>query len=142
MTAPSQATAEQLDDVGRCPRCDKPVGRNQTQPWCLQCERRLPDSLLAALPGIESHTLWGSDRLADVQIPESNAAGHIDHGTQTGCIVLGVVFVALGFYFLISPSEGEVEILGRTVVNLHRLALGQTSAIVGAIFLAAGIRPR
>jgi hypothetical protein len=56
---------------------------------------------------------------------------------------LGIVFLAVGFWFLlVSPGEGDAAILGQTVVNLQRLTIGETSAIVGAIFLAAGIRPR
>jgi hypothetical protein len=62
-------------------------------------------------------------------------------GSESLCVGFGIVFLAVGFWFLvINPGEGAI--LGLTVVNLQRIAIGQTSAIVGAIFLAAGIRPR
>jgi hypothetical protein len=57
--------------------------------------------------------------------------------------MIGLPLLALGFYFLVmAPGEAEVEIMNRTVVNMHRLALGQTSSICGSIFLAAALRPR
>jgi hypothetical protein len=42
------------------------------------------------------------------------------------------------------PSGGAADFMGRSVdvVNLHRLYLGQTSAIVGAMFIVAAVRPR
>ncbi len=50
------------------------------------------------------------------------------------CVVLGSVSLALGLYFLIiAPSEG-----GAGIANLHRLTLGETFTITGAIFLSAG----
>ena len=48
-----------------------------------------------------------------------------------------------GAYFLgIAPGveTGVTDI--PQVANLQRLAIGETSAVVGAIFLAAAIRPR
>jgi uncharacterized membrane protein len=59
------------------------------------------------------------------------------HGFEGLCIGLGLLFLVIGGWFLVlSPSQGG------DIVNMQRLAIGQTSAIVGAIFLAAGIRPR
>ena len=64
------------------------------------------------------------------------------NGSLFLCFFLGAVFMALGaFLLLITPDEGS-QVLGRSVLNLHKVALGQTAAIVGAIFLAAGLRPR
>jgi hypothetical protein len=64
-------------------------------------------------------------------------------GSESACIVLGLLLLLVGAYFLIvNPSEGGAGILGRDVVNLQRLYLGQTAAICGAVFLAAGLRPR
>ena len=59
-------------------------------------------------------------------------------GSVGTCLVLGAIFLLIGADFLILHPSGEVE----SVVNLQRLAIGQSSSIVGAIFLAAGIRPR
>lgn len=62
-------------------------------------------------------------------------------GSLVSCVFLGTIFLLIGAYFLlVEPGEGES--LGRQFVNMHRLTLGQTSGIIGAIFLAAGIRPR
>jgi hypothetical protein len=62
-------------------------------------------------------------------------------GSAGWCIGLGLLFLAAGAWFLVvDPTGGEV--MGRSIVNSHKVTLGQTAAIVGAIFLAAGIRPR
>lgn len=62
-----------------------------------------------------------------------------ERGRADICITLGLIGLALGFYFLyVEPTSST----STTTVNLHRLTLGQTATIVGAIFLAAGIRPR
>jgi hypothetical protein len=42
----------------------------------------------------------------------------------------------------VAPGAAEAEVLGRTIVNLQRLAIGETSGIAAAVFLAAGMRPR
>ena len=63
---------------------------------------------------------------------------------ETICFIPGLTCSVVGGYFLIVPSEGSAEFLGRSIelVNFHRLYLGQTLTIIGAIFLAAAIRPR
>jgi hypothetical protein len=62
-------------------------------------------------------------------------------GTTTGCLALGLLCTVIGLYLLIDPSAAKA-IVGPSIANLHKLALGQTLTIVGAIFLAAAIRPR
>ena len=58
-------------------------------------------------------------------------------GSESACMALGAILAVLGFFDLIvSPTEEG------NVVNLQRLYLGQTAAICGAVFLAAGLRPR
>jgi len=60
---------------------------------------------------------------------------------QALCIALGLTFLLVRFYYLIlAPSQGKLETV--SIVNIHRLVLGQTAAILGGIFLAVGIRPR
>lgn len=44
------------------------------------------------------------------------------------------------YFLLVAPGE-PTEFGARAIANIHRLTLGETSSIVGAIFLAAGIRP-
>lgn len=57
-------------------------------------------------------------------------------GSEMLCGLLGAVLLAIGFSLLIFfPGEGGV-------VNLQRLYIGQTTAIVGGVFLAAAARPR
>lgn len=63
-------------------------------------------------------------------------------GSTEACIGLGILFLLIGVCVLLYPSLGDAEIMGRSVVNLQLLTIGQTSSIVGAVFLAAGIRPR
>ncbi|HEU4700684.1 MAG TPA: hypothetical protein VFS40_15980 [Gemmatimonadales bacterium] len=70
--------------------------------------------------------------------------------SATPCLALGLLFLAGGFYFLITSGtpvpntglEGLGVALPREVVNLQRLAFGQTFTISGAVFLAVGLRPR
>lgn len=65
------------------------------------------------------------------------------YSSRGTCIVLGILLLLVGVYFLVvSPSAGGAELLGRDIVNLQRVYVGQTAAICGSIFLAAGIRPR
>ena len=48
----------------------------------------------------------------------------------------------VGVYFLaVAPGETTGFDALPQVANLHRLTIGETCSIVGAIFLAAGIRP-
>ena len=59
-------------------------------------------------------------------------------GSERGCTLLGLICLAAGAYLLV----GNPSAAGADVVNLQRLYLGQTAAIVGSIFLAAAWRPR
>jgi hypothetical protein len=64
-------------------------------------------------------------------------------GSESACICLGVILGGISVYFLVvAPGAAEAEVLGRTIVNLQRLAIGETSRIAAAVFLAAGMRPR
>jgi hypothetical protein len=66
-------------------------------------------------------------------------------GSPRLCLFLGVSLMVLGGYFLLNPSvpvDNGFGIAVSYVANIHRLTLGETFFITGAIFLAAGIRPR
>ena len=66
-------------------------------------------------------------------------------GSTELCILLGLACLAAGAYFLIDPTievAGYAGIGTEKVANIHKMTLGETLAILGAIFLAAGIRPR
>ena len=66
--------------------------------------------------------------------------------------LLGLACLAVGLYFLLNPAVDNFDAylagiqtgisVPREVVNIHRLTLGETFTIVGAIFLAAAWRPR
>lgn len=60
--------------------------------------------------------------------------------------ILGLLCAGVGLYYLlVEPSVPDATDFlgtGRGIVNLHRLYLGQTLTIVGAIFLAVAWRPR
>lgn len=66
-------------------------------------------------------------------------------GSTELCILLGLACLAIGAYLLIDPTvsvPGYAGIGREKVANIHMMTLGETLSIVGAIFLAAGIRPR
>ena len=49
--------------------------------------------------------------------------------------IVGVFLLLVGFWFLILQPGSEYS----SVVNIQKLYVGQTAAIVGAILLAAGV---
>lgn len=75
----------------------------------------------------------------------SAAAPAAWRGSATLCVLLGLACMAIGAYLLVDPTvtvPGYAGIGTDKVANIHMMTLGETLAIVGAIFLAAGIRPR
>ena len=68
-------------------------------------------------------------------------------GSVGACIAIGGLSLLIGVYFLLVNPSQEIAgaypaIVGVRVANTHRLALGETFSIIGAIFIAVGIRPR
>lgn len=66
-------------------------------------------------------------------------------GSSSACALIGVACLAAGGYLLMDPTSAKAGPLGidiGQVVNLQLLTIGQTLAVIGAIFLAAAIRPR
>ena len=52
--------------------------------------------------------------------------------------VLGALAGAIGLYYVVlAPGESDTSLLGRDLVDLHRLALGMTFTSASAVFLAA-----
>jgi hypothetical protein len=52
-------------------------------------------------------------------------------------LAVGVVLIAIGLWFLlISPSVGTLD--GQPIANFHKLTLGATATLAGAILFAAG----
>ncbi|MGE4366186.1 hypothetical protein [Thermomonas sp.] len=84
--------------------------------------------------------------------PEAPAASastpgiaHGNGGSTVACAWIGGVCLAVGGYLLMDPTSAKAGPLGidiGKVVNLQLLTIGQTLAVMGAIFLAAAIRPR
>src|SRR5207244_2090346 len=105
------------------------------------CGEDLPVEITMALPAFQATN-------AKVESPPDLAGSRQAVVQKRGggstflCVVLGLAFLGVGAYFLLNPNESTTELFGRSIVNMHRLAFGETSSIVGAIFLAAGIRPR
>lgn len=81
-----------------------------------------------------------SDRLAPAP-----ASATYWRGSTELCILLGLACLFAGGYFLINPTVAVPSYAGigtDQVVNFQKLVMGATLSLVGAIFLAAGIRPR
>jgi hypothetical protein len=69
-----------------------------------------------------------------------------EQGSASTCITLGVMSLLIGLYFLADPTTASSSAYGSVdmpqIANIHKLTLGETFSIMGAIFLAAGLRPR
>jgi hypothetical protein len=126
--------------VAKCPKCELPIGEQHPYAWCSECGEPLPPEILYLLPG-QSQKSAQDQPLID-PLPAPSVASASFKGSAELCIILGLGGIAVGGYFLLNPSDSSIENLGRNIINLQRIALGQTLAIVGAIFLAVGIRPR
>lgn len=100
-----------------CPSCNAalPTGGGMTN--CPKCHAKLsPDSL------------------ALQQGPDSGAE---ERGSATACILIGLLALAVGLYFLINPTVGD-----GSIANLNALAIGQSLTVAGSVLLGFGIRPR
>jgi hypothetical protein len=69
-----------------------------------------------------------------------------ERGSAAACVWIGIILLLIGAWFLVQPSTEMGQSFESSgfpaLVNIHRLYIGQTCIIAGAIFLAAGIRPR
>lgn len=126
--------------VTSCPKCNAAVGDEHPYQWCSECGEQLPHAILQLIP--RQVLLASEARNVSMAVLRSNseaagtgpAAGIGARGSAATCVLTGLLFLGVGLHFLLwNTSE---------VVNLHRLTLGETFSIVGAIFLAVGIRPR
>lgn len=119
-----------------CKKCNREMPwtkatYDQASGMCKECA----GERVAAMPNPAGSTSSGARAEPTAQPTEQ--------GSASACILFGLVLLGVGAYFLlVSPSAGDSELFGRAVVNLQRLAIGQTAAVSGAIFLAAGLRPR
>jgi hypothetical protein len=141
----------------QCIRCSQLIPNGEVlvfdrQPLCTRCA-----------PG--GSKPWNPATVAPLEAAPVNVpvalgapAGGLPSSVVTGSVaesrgpltLLGLCCCAIGLVFLLNPeapvdrsSLGLYEsALPGGVANLHKLALGQTFTIVGAIFLAAAWRPR
>lgn len=106
-------------------------------------DKVLPPGQSEWIPASEAARFYGTAAVIADESPETCAStAATQAGSATACLATGTLFLVVGLYFLFNPSEpgayGEVS----HVANIHRLTIGETLSIVGAIFLAAGLRPR
>lgn len=127
------------DQLRSCPKCKTTIAVDHPYAWCSECGKTLPRNKV-----IDGPASAGAPELVDKTAPLSNPVEAVPaalFGTPektTVCAMLGLLGLCLGLYVLvIAPADGA-----SATVNLHRLYTGQTFAIIGAIFLAAAIRPR
>jgi hypothetical protein len=113
-------------------------------PDCIQSSQQRLQAELSAANEEKVHAQHlASSTAAAPSGSEPGRSYAVQAGSAAACVLIGTFLLLIGFFFLVvSPSEGGSELLGRDVINLQRLYLGQTSAICGAVFLAAGLRPR
>ncbi len=137
--------------MAKCSECGKPAGFIMSV--CQECVGKQAKRERERIARVNSQTMAAADYQAVGDAdrrplsPGTSVRAQSPHQPESGsaqaCVSLGIIFSAIGIWFLLlSPGEGSAEILGRSVVNLQRLAIGQTSSIVGAIFLAVALRPR
>jgi uncharacterized membrane protein len=123
--------SQNADDAVECSSCGVILARARTRPF------RMPwDEEPAAQVAAPQLTAEAPAKLASHE-PNRVGSREETRGSDVACVILGVLFLVVGLYFLLNPSNA-----GSDVANMHRLTLGETLSIMGAIFLAAGIRPR
>ena len=119
-----------------CSVCGKEFQPHSLHPTiCVPCYRAVEagdvepgaPTRLAALP---STSISATEKLDDEE----------KNGSVTICVTLGLTFIVIGLFLLMNPEGGEL--MGRSIVNMQKLAVGQTFCIMGSIFMAAALRPR
>jgi hypothetical protein len=133
-----------------CPGCGRPTNRADL---CKSCERSgVTVTPIAPCPDCggtvssRAATCPHCGRVRSVQTAASTAPGTVL------CLLLGGALFLVGLFYLFNPSAPLVGVEGLTaaldaaqgkpvdrVVNLQRLAFGQTFTVVGTLFLATGI---
>ena len=54
--------------IGKCPKCQKPIGDNYPYSWCSECSQELPDSIVDLLPHVRRTG-------PTVELPKQNEPG-------------------------------------------------------------------
>lgn len=102
----------------QCGACGTATPPNRDMSNCPKCYAKIPEEMVANLQ-------------KGATVGESN-------GSVEACVVLGVIALCAGLYFLINPDANNY----RDIANMHALAMGQAFTVAGAILLGFGIRPR
>jgi ABC-type Mn2+/Zn2+ transport system permease subunit len=72
----------------------------------------------------------------EAEAEQQRAADERSH-MGVGLLAVGLLLMAVGVWLLIfSPSAASVD--GLPIANIHRLTIGETASIVGALFFAVG----
>ena len=129
-----QKMSSNLDSLYLCPACNAPLPSTQGLSDCPKCKQSLRKLRADAnLAGIGSTP--GTSRTADDLEDET---GYQPAGSAAACVLIGLLTIGLGLYFLVFPTGGG----SANVANLHALAMGQTFTLAGTILFGLGIRPR
>lgn len=102
----------------QCPSCSAPIPSGRTSATCPKCYAKLPKAV------VESN--------------RASVTAAQERGSAAGCVVLGLIALGVGLYFLINPSASGYS----NIANMHALAVGQALTVAGAVLLGMGIRPR
>lgn len=110
--------------------------------YCIRKGQVDPDEMVKG-PGLAEWT-----NLSEVQerilVPyDGPAASDPYKGSTATCLLVGLFAIGVGCnYLFIVPGNAGATYGGQMIVNYQRLAIGMASSIVGAIFMAAALRPR
>lgn len=108
---------------------------------CIMCRAEVPANQIVRSAGRDLCPAC-ADREARAGAPASIAAVAVDHtGRAVFFALIGAGCLLGGLYLLFNPGVDTGNPLVGEVANLQKLYLGQTLAIIGAVFLAVGLRP-
>lgn len=117
--------------MGKCTKCGKKAGFMMSM--CSEC-------IDSGQQEIQKKLEQKSDATVSSPEPQKYETEDTFVFDKRVCVWSGVAFLGVGLYLLGNPVDPAVA--SSNIVNLQRLTIGQTFSIVGAIFMAAGIRPQ
>lgn len=130
-------------DAERCSWCGAPgpaaPAGSGAPSICPQCRAQVQPGLQFC-PHCGADTADAPERAASAPTPSVAERAPIDpRGAEAIAATLwtlGGLFGAIGLYYLVlAPGEGGASVLGRELVNFHRLAIGLAGSTAGAVFL-------
>lgn len=121
---------------------------NHVMSTCAECGDAFPRHVMHDVDGaVRCGPCYGAAGAVTRDEPPDASPGG-EAWREPFCALVGVLCLGAGFFILVFapganvPGLASLGIEPGEVVNLQKLYLGQTLAIVGAIFLAVGVRPR